>query len=97
MLFDDAKLVFHLCPDSGHVPVPGALFIGQRLVAATVGLCEVLCAWRAIGNGFFLAGIGGIAPHPGFLPMKYQAATGNRARWTTKSGYTVAPVVSVQT
>ena len=68
--FDDAKLVLHLRPDPGLVPVPGALFIGQYPVSATLGLRKVLGEWRAIGNSFFLAGIGGIAPHPVFFPMK---------------------------
>ncbi len=50
--FDDAKLVFHLCPDPGLVPVPAALVISQRLVAATLRLGEVSGAWRTIDYGF---------------------------------------------
>ena len=68
--FDDTELVFNLCPDPGLVPVPAALVISQRPVAATFRLGEVSGAWRTIGNGFFLTGIGGIAPHPSFFTMK---------------------------
>ncbi len=67
---DNTKLVFHLCPDAGLVPVPGALVISQCPVAAALGLGEVFCLWRAIGDGFSLAGIGGIAPHPGLFPVQ---------------------------
>ena len=68
--FDDAELMFHLGPDPGLVPVPATLVIGQCPVAAALRLGEVLGAWGAISNRFFLAGIGGISPHPGFLTMK---------------------------
>ena len=68
--FDDAELVFNLGPDPGLVSVPAALVIRQRPVAATLRLGEVSGARRTIGNGCFLAGIGGIAPHPGFFAME---------------------------
>ena len=68
--FDDAKLVLHFRPNSGLVPVPAALVISQRPVAAALRLSEVLGPWRAISNGLFLSGIGRITPYPGFLPMK---------------------------
>ena len=68
--FDNAKLVFHLGPDPGHLPVSASLLIGQRLVVAALRLGEVPAVWSAISNRFFLAGIGGIAPRPSFFPVQ---------------------------
>ncbi len=68
--FDDAELVFHLCPDPRLISVPAALVVGQRPVAATLRLGKVFGARGTVGNGFFLPCIGGITPHSCLLPMK---------------------------
>ena len=68
--FDDAELMFHLGSDSGFVPIPGALVLGQLPVAAALGLGEILGSWRVVGNSLPLAGVRGITPYSGLFSMK---------------------------
>jgi hypothetical protein len=68
--FDDAELMLHLRPDPRFVPIPGALFVGQLPVSATLGLGEVPGPWCVIGYGFLLAGIGRIAPYSCLFAMQ---------------------------
>jgi len=70
LAFDDAKLVFHLCPDAGFVSVSGSFFFGQLPVAAALRLGEVFGSGSVIHDGLSLPAVGRIAPYTGFLPMK---------------------------
>ena len=68
--FDDAELMFDLRSDTGLVSVSCPFLFSQFPVPAALGLSEVLGSWRASGNVFFLAGIGGVTPHSGFFPVE---------------------------
>lgn len=57
--FDDAELMPHLRPRSGFVSV-----------SAAFGLREIFGAWCEVGDGFRLAGVRRITPHPSLFRMK---------------------------
>lgn len=70
LAFNNAELVFHLCPDARLVSVPAAVCLGQLPVATAFSLSEVPGAWCMVSNCLFLSGVCGVAPNSGFLTME---------------------------
>ena len=70
LAFDDAELVFHLCPDAGLVSVLRPLCFGQFPVAAALCLGEVSGPGRVIRHCLSLTAVRRIAPYAGFLTVK---------------------------
>lgn len=67
---DNPELMLHTCPDARLVPVFRALVFSQLSVAAAFGLGKVLSKGGVIGDRLLLAGVGGVAPNPGFFAVK---------------------------
>lgn len=70
LAFNDAELVFNLCPDARLVSVPGTVCLGQFPVTTAFSLSEVPGSWCMVSDYLFLSGVCGVAPDSGFLTME---------------------------
>ena len=68
--FDYAELMLNACPNPRLVSVSCTFIFGQLAIAAPFGLGKVFGARRVIGDDLLLAGVGRVAPYPGFFTVK---------------------------
>jgi len=67
---DHQECMLDLGPYFRFRPVPGSLFLTQRLMAIGFRLNEALRMRRVVPDHVALSTIGGIAPHPRLLTMQ---------------------------
>ncbi len=69
LALDDTELMLHLGPDTGPIPVPETLHLGQTPTAAALRVGEVPGPWCEISYGLFLHTVSRITPHAGLFTM----------------------------